>query len=293
MTTFPPLPRGRAAALTLTLTLALALAAPAGALAGCSRAMRVPVAPVGASVTVRDGAIAGIYPELLRSLGAAEGCDFVFSEVPRARLEAMFEAGGADLLIPASGTPLRDRHGWFIPLLGSRPTLVSLAGARAPVASMRALLARRELRVALVRGYDYGDAYQALAAELRRQGRLFLEVDALSVARLLQSGAADATIMSPTILSGAIQGDARVRGLNGRLRLEPLPELPWGLTGAYISRKSVGPRDLAALRALLERAARSGALMDGFRRHHGADILAASIRPRPAGRARPRDGQVR
>jgi polar amino acid transport system substrate-binding protein len=276
------LPFGRAALLALTFTLALA-AAPS-ALAGCSRAIWVPVAPIGASVTVRDGQINGIYPELLRTLGAAAGCEFIFSEVPRARLEAMFEAGQADLLIPASGTPLRDRHGWFIPLLGSRPTLISVAGARAPVTSMHALLARRELRVALVRGYDYGDAYQALAAELNRQGRLFLEVDALSVARLLQSGAADATIMSPTILSGAIEGDARVHGLNQRLRLEPLPELPWGLTGAYISRKSVQPEDLAALRALLEQAARSGALMDGFRRHHGADILAASIRPYRAGR---------
>lgn len=259
---------------------ALALSAPLAAWAGCSRDIAVPVAPIGTSVVINGDGIGGIYPDILRKLGPKAGCRFIFSAVPRARLEAMFEAGTADLLIPASGTPKRDQHGIFIPLLGSRPTLISVAGARAPIQTVQELIERRDIRVALVRGYDYGDAYQALAQELGRQGRLFLEVDALSVARLLQAGTADATIMSPTILSGTTQGDARVQGLMDKLRLEPLAELPWGLTGAYISKKSVSAKDLATLRQLLERAARSGAVMDGFKRYHDAEVLAASVRPR-------------
>jgi polar amino acid transport system substrate-binding protein len=75
----------------------------------------------------------------------------------------MFEAGKADLLIPASSTPRRDQHGLFIPMLGNRPLLISLQGTRAPINTMQDLIERRELRVALVRGYDYGASYQALA----------------------------------------------------------------------------------------------------------------------------------
>ena len=256
------------------------LALPLLARADCSRDIHVPVSQIGASVVGAGATVSGIYPDLLRNLGAKMGCNFIFSVVPRARLEALFETGKADLLIPASGTPRRDQHGLFIPLLGNRPLLITLQGAREPITTMQELIERREVRVALVRGYDYGPSYQALAKELGSQGRLFYEVDALSVARLMQSGFIDATIMNPTILAGMAQNDARVSGLADRLRLEALPELPWGLSGAYISRKSLNANDQAVLRELLEKAARSGAIMESFQRSHRPELLSASIRPR-------------
>ena len=109
---------------------------------------------------------------------------------------------------------------------------------------------------------------------------MFYEVDALSVARLMQSGFIDATIMNPTILAGMAQNDARVSGLTDRLRLEALPELPWGLSGAYISRKSLNANDQTVLRELLEKAARSGAILESFQRSHRPELLSTSIRPR-------------
>ena len=108
----------------------LTLALPSLAGAQCSRDIQVPISAIGASVVVNGASIGGIYPDLLRSLGAKLGCNFIFTAVPRARLEAMFEAGKADLLIPASSTLRRDQHGLFIPMLGSRPLLISLQGAR-------------------------------------------------------------------------------------------------------------------------------------------------------------------
>lgn len=269
--------RRTAAALSLALP---ALALPLAAWADCSRDIHVPVSQIGASVVGSGATVSGIYPDILRSLGARMGCNFVFSVVPRARLEALYETGKADILIPASSTPRRDQHGLFIPMLGSRPLLISLQGARASINTMQELIERRELRVALVRGYDYGAQYQALAKELSSQGRLFYEVDALSVARLMQSGFIDATIMSPTILAGVAQNDARVYGLADRLRLEALPELPWGMSGVYLSRKSLTAEDQATLRELLDKAGRSGTVMDAFQRHHRQELLSLSIRPR-------------
>ncbi|MFZ4877798.1 substrate-binding periplasmic protein [Janthinobacterium sp. Mn2066] len=258
----------------------LALALPTLAWGQCSRDIQVPVSAVSPNVVVNGASISGIYPDLLRALGAKMGCNFVFTAVPRARQEAMFELGKADLLIPATSTQRRDQQGLFVPLMGNRPLLISLQGSRAPVNNMQELIDRRELRVALVRGYDYGASYQALARELSSQGRLFYEVDALSVARLMQSGFIDATIMSPTILSGVAQNDARVYGLADRLRLEALPELPWGMSGAYLSRKTLTPEDQATLRELLEKVGRSGALLDALQRNHRPELLSASVRPR-------------
>jgi len=255
------------------------LAAPLGQ-AGCSRDIVVPVSNTGASVVVNGDKISGIYPDLMRPLGQKEGCHFVFSPVPRARLELMFETGKADMLMPATRTAARDVHGIFVPMMRHRATLISVASNRPAIVSAQDLLERRDLRVAVVRGFDYGEAYQGMLRELNKQGRLFTEVDPTAVARLLNLGAVDVTMMGPTILAGAIAREPRVAGLLDKLRLEPIPELPWQQNGVYISRRSLSAEDQAALLDLLEKAARSGAVMEGFQRYHRPEILAESVRPR-------------
>jgi polar amino acid transport system substrate-binding protein len=248
--------------------------------AQCSRVINAPVSPTGLSVTVGADGFGGVYPDVLRIVGAKEGCSFAFSAVPRARQEVMFETGKADLLIPAGKTPRRDEFGIFVPLIYTRATLISMASERPVVRSAQELLERGELRVALVRGYDYGEAYQELVRELGKQGRLAFDVDANSIARKLAAGMADVTIMTPSILVGAMVGDARVEPLTEKLRYEPLPELPWSDSGAYISKTAVNPEDRATLRELLEGATKSGALWKAFLRYYPPGSLKDSIKPR-------------
>jgi polar amino acid transport system substrate-binding protein len=261
------------------LTVALCLVALPLAHAACSRAINVPVSATGQSVITDGDTIKGIYPDLLRSVGEKEACTFTLSAVPRARLEMLFETGRADILIPASKTPRRDMHGTFIPLVHNRAMLISIQSGRVPITSAQELLEQSTLKVALVRGFDYGSAYQELTAALEKQGRVILEVDGLSVARLLKAGTADVTIMAPSILAGALQADERVRDLVDRLRFEALREMPWGESGAYLSNRSLSPEDKAALRSALERAARSGVVWKGFQHYYAPAVLAGSIRP--------------
>jgi len=256
------------------------LAFGATAHADCTRDINVPVSANGASVVIDGDKIHGIYPDLLRAIGPKAGCHFVLTVVPRARQVAMFEAGNADLLIPAARTPQRDEMGVFVPMMGHRSMLISIDNKRRAISSAKELLARREIRVAVVRGFDFGEKYQALVAELTKQGRLFQEVDANAVVRLMRDGAVDMTIMAPTIFAGAVNHEPRVSGLLDRLRMEPIPELPWGMSGAYISRTALSAADQATLQELFERIAKSKAVLEGFQRYHRADILAESVRPR-------------
>jgi polar amino acid transport system substrate-binding protein len=191
----------------------------------------------------------------------------------------MFQAGQADILIPASRTAARDQLGTFVPLIGHRAMLISIDSGRAPIASARELLERRELRVAVVRGFDYGEEYSALIGELGKQGRLFVEVDVIAVARLLHAGSADLTIMGPTLMAGAIQRDPRVHGILDKLRSEPIPELPWQYSGAYVSH-ALKPEDQQMLRELLEKLGKSNRVMDGYLRYFRADVLSDSVRRR-------------
>lgn len=265
----------------LALGLATLLGFSEFATAGCSRVINVPIAPVGLSVFVLpDGSVNGVYPEVLRSAASKEGCEFEFSVVPRARLEAMFENGRADMLIPASRSAARDAYGIFVPLVYSRPTLISVRSDRLIIRSAQELVERREVKVGIVRGFDFGAAYQALIQDLTRQGRIVMEVDAASVARLLQSNTIDMTIMAPSILVGAMHADPKAAALIDKLHSQPIDDLPWGDSGAYLSKSGLGEADRNALREILEQSARSGSVWRAFQRFYPANTLTGSIRAR-------------
>lgn len=257
----------------------LALVCAQPVLADCSRPMQVPVSSTGQSVIISDGEISGIYPELLRSLGK-DGCEFAMTPVPRARQELLFETGKADLLVPATKTQRRDEHGVFVPLTRSRATLIATDAKRAPFKSAYDLLERKDVRVVLVRGFDYGAAYLELMEALQRQNRLVLESDPLAVARVLKANPGDVTIMAPVIFVGAIQDDARVSDMLDKLRFDPIAELPWGDNGLYISKNSLSKEDSAALLALLNRPTVASTLWKSFQTYYPASVLKESIRPR-------------
>lgn len=266
---------------TLLALALVAVALPTAAVATCSRPINTPMSATGLSVVVtEDKVTGGIYPEILQSIQRKDTCTFAIKAVPRARQEFLFESGAADVLIPASKTPERDAAGIFVPLIYNRATLISLESARRAITSAQELIDNPDLKVTLVRGFAYGAAYDDLVRELGRQGRVQYEADPLSVARVLKNGSAHVTIMAPSILAGAIQGDERVRDLADRLRFEPIRELPWGDSGAYVSRRSLGEQDQKELVALLEQAARSGAVWKGFQKYYSPKVLKESIRPR-------------
>jgi polar amino acid transport system substrate-binding protein len=247
--------------------------------ASCTRDLAAPVSSNGASVIIEGDQVKGIYPDVLRSIQAKTGCNIVFTVVPRARQVAMFKAGKADVLVPASRTQERDQIGTFIPMIHHRAMLISVNNGRAPITSAQDLLSRKELRVAVVRGFDYGDRYIELINELQKQGRVFVEVDVSAVARLLHAGSADLTIMGPTLMAGAIRREPRVHGLQEKLKAEAIPELPWNQSGAYIS-NAMKPEDRAILRDALENAGKSNQIMEGYLRYFRAEVLTDSVRPR-------------
>jgi polar amino acid transport system substrate-binding protein len=260
------------------------LAVSGAASAGCSRPILVPAAPVGVAVTVTGQKIGGMYPELLRLVGSKAGCEFKFSVVPRIRLEVMFENGTADLLLAAIHTSRRDQAGLFVPMVETRATLLSLNSDRPAVRSIAQLLERRELRVALVRGFDYGDAYLDLIDKLTVQGRIYMEANPIAVARLIKGGMADVTIMPATSFIGGLQGDRRTEGLAAKLHIEALDELPWIRSGIYLSRTSLTPADRALLEQALVASVRSGVWWQALRRYYTPAVMHLNMRPLSADR---------
>ncbi|EEF23121.1 conserved hypothetical protein, partial [Ricinus communis] len=240
---------------------------PTLAQAECARPIRVPVADIGAAVTVKDGEVGGIFPELLRAEARRDGCEIVFSAVPRARQEMLFETGQADVLVPARRSSQRDRHGRFVPMMQSRAALVWIGPDRPRFVDLSELAAHSTLRVGIVRGYDYDEPYQSAVRALERQGRLVRATDPVSLARMLNEGVADIAVITPTAVTGALRRDPRWRHLAERVYYEIDEALPWGDSGAYVSHSTaLGARDRARIASWLERMARTGTAWREFQR---------------------------
>lgn len=246
--------------------------------AGCSRPIVVPVSPIGLSVVVKNDKVSGVFPEFMEEVAALAGCELRMTPVPRARLEAMFEQGTADILVAATHAEHRDQFGQFIPLVQTRAMLVSLESARSPIHSIEELLAFPALKVALVRGFDYGPAYLGMIEKLRLQGRVSFEKDPLEVARLLKAHIVDVTIMPASALYGAAVGDPRVSDIANRLRAEPLDDLPWAPAGVYLSLRSLNDADRKTLEAALREASRGQRLFQAYRRYYPAHLVALGTR---------------
>lgn len=276
MTTLKPM---RVAAAALLAWSALALAP--DSLAACSRVIQVPVTAIGYSIIIQGEAVSGIYADLLHEV-EKDGCQFLFTIVPRARSEMLFKNGAADLLLPVSRTPQRDELGLLIPLIKIRATVISVISNNADqptISSAQDILLRKNLRLVLVRGFDFGAAYNSLVAEMTRQGRVILEADVVSVARMLKLSNNYISIMAPSIIVGAIKDDPRVQDLQDKFKFEPIDELPWVDSGIYISNSSLDKADREYLQNALMRAAKSGVAWQSVKRFFSAELINVGMRP--------------
>lgn len=253
--------------------------AAACAWAGCSRPVQAPMAPIGLSVHFDGARPGGVYPTLLREITAGAHCDFVVRRVPRARQTTLFESGQADVLLPASASPAREADGEFVPLIQVRAGLITLNPDVATPRSLAELLALPDYKLVVVRSFSFGAAYDGAIAALRTQKRLIEEADAAGVARALRQGLAQASVMTPSIFVGTLVLEPELQPLIARTRVDPLEELPWSLSGVYLSRRSLSDADRQTLRQAFAQTARSGRIWQLFNDVHPPGSLANSIRP--------------
>jgi polar amino acid transport system substrate-binding protein len=245
----------------------------------CSRAIRVPVAPTGFNVRVQGDKVDGVYPDLLRQMGLAKGCQFLFPQVPRARLALMFfDSHEADLFLPASRNSERDKAAQFVPMLKLTPSLITLRSQTIQIADVRDLLANTTWRAAMVRSYSWGDEYGALMKQLEAEKRVDYVADLRTVGLMLRAGRVEFTILPPTLLYSALQEGRSEEDLAGDLRFAELTGLPRSEVGAYVSRRSLTEADQLLLREGLAGAVRDGSLLKALQRYYPPEVLQHDVR---------------
>lgn len=229
--------------------------------ARCSRPVVVPLAPVGILARLEHERPAGVAPDLLRQIERQGGGPFNVSIVPRGQMIRMFfETHESDILFPAARNMVRDNLARFVPMLLTRPALLTLPSLPDPPRSILALLDAKDLHGVVVRSYSYGNAYDELVQTLVAERRLTQVRDVTTVLRMLLAKRVQFSLLPPSI------GWAEQQTLGAELRDSPLRYSRLeGLSqielGVYISRRSNLPeRDQLLLQEQFHRAVVSGLL---------------------------------
>ena len=219
--------------------------------AACSRIINVPVAPTGTSVIVKDNEVSGVFPEMLRDLGAKVGCQFNFSVVPRNRLSTMFmQTNEADLFLPSTQTEERDQMGLFMPFLKMRLALFTLQDKKIDKINVEQLLTKKDWMAITVRGYSIGEEYVDLFKQFEREKRVTYANDVLMLGRMLKAGRADFAILVPSLFLSSFEEDANDIALRNAFYFVYLEGMSPIYNGVYISKKSLNQHDQRTLRAM-------------------------------------------
>ena len=229
--------------------------------ARCSRPVVVPLAPVGILARLEHERPAGVAPELLRQIERQGGGPFKVSIVPRGQMIRMFfETHESDVLFPAVRNMVRDHLARFVPMLLTRPALLTLPSLPEPPRSIPALLDAKDLQGVVVRSYTYGHAYDELIQTLAAERRLTQVRDVTTVLRMLLAQRVQFSLLPPS-LGWAEQQTLGVELRDSPLRYSRLEGLPHVELGVYISRVSkLSERDQLLLQQQFQHAAGSGLL---------------------------------
>jgi polar amino acid transport system substrate-binding protein len=257
---------------------AMAMLVSLAASAGCSRPMQVPIGPSGMSVRINGDDVGGLVPDLLRRGGKLVGCEWIWTIAPRARVEAMFEAGQSDLMLAVTRTTRREELGHFIPMLSTRASVIHFGANLPTLRTLADIAARKELRVAALRGADYGEEFNALLDLLASEKRLIFESNPVAVARVIEAGRADLTITIPIAQYGPLNADPRFAYLVGKMRFIVLDDLTWSQTGLYISKASVNAADRAVLEKMFADMLKSGVMWNALKANYPLELLRESVR---------------
>jgi polar amino acid transport system substrate-binding protein len=247
------------------------------AIAACSRPIVMPASPLGKMIVVKAGGteVSGIYVDLLRERGKKAGCEFVFPVMPRARAEMMVATGNADMLIGAIKVPERDVSGYFVPIFGTEAMLISHRD-EAPPKTVQQLLDKPDIRVNVVRGFNFGPTYLAMLARLNKLGKLEYVADVQTILRKMQAGRVDYTFMPSTTFAGAIEELGLRESFGQQIHYSRLSDIPAGVNGAYLS-KRMTPGDVAQVEAVLAQIRRDGEILTRLRRLFTSDEMSSQF----------------
>lgn len=194
---------------------------------------------------------AGIDKDVVEELARRSGCELRMTRASRIRIWTMLQEGTLDMTMSGIATPERERFARFTPYLQSRNMLLLRNDAAAGAATLEQLAAQPGLKVAVIKGFKHGPAYDAWLERLRRQGRVHDAPDYVTLLRLFGYGRVHAILQLGSNIDH-LQRDGRLRGQFRVLDLAPRDNVIGAMVVSRRVDDAAATRLEQALRAMRE-----------------------------------------
>ncbi len=223
------------------------------------------------SLYYRDDAknFVGIDKDVVEELAKRTGCELRTTLDSRVRIWLHLAEGSLDMTTSGIPTPEREQFARFIIYFQTRNHLLMSNELATRIDSLRTFYGDPKLRLAVVKSFKHGKAFESWIDSLRVQGRVDEYVDAEAVARAFAQGRADAFLSLP-VAWGPLLKRNQLEGKVSFLDLAPDDRVPHGLV---LSRKRVPDAVAERLRKGIEAMRDDGTLERIYRTYLSADVV--------------------
>jgi len=220
-----------------------------------------------------DGGWTGIDKDVIDELGKRTGCHFHTTLESRVRIWTMLAGGKLDMSVSGIATPEREKFARFIPYFATRNYALLDQSLPASATTAEGFLAAREYKVAVVKSYKHGAAYELWLDKLRAQGRVYEAADFPAVVRLLKIGRVQAILALPVSWAPV----ATQEGLSESVRVldwVPKENVAYGL---IVSRERIPAATAERMAKAIEAMRNDGTLLTIFKRHIGDELASEML----------------
>ncbi len=221
----------------------------------------------------------GIDKDLIDALARRSGCVLQTRVESRSRIWQQLSSGRLDITVSGIPTPEREQFALFLPYLFTRNHALIRRGMAASAGTPAQLLVNSSLRVAAVRGFNYGPRIDAWLTELRAQDRVDEVADFPTAFKVLMAGRVAMMFAHPMVIE-----PWRKQMLSEHVLLDWAPE-DTVAAGLVLSRSRVSAADQSLLRRHLDAMMVDGEL-DQIMRHHLGPEMARQVRYEPSRNSR-------
>jgi polar amino acid transport system substrate-binding protein len=220
-----------------------------------------------------DGSWTGIDKDVVDELARRLGCTIEASVDSRVRIWAGLSAGIIDVSVSAIVLPEREKIGRMIPYMTGRNYVLLRKDLSTRITGMNSFLADPQYKIAVIKSYKHGKAYEAWLEQLRAQGRVFETADQLSMLRLFKLGRVHAVMAASTTWYPLVKQE-QMTGTYAVMDWAPKDNV---VSGLILSRQHVDEATAARFSQAVRAMREDGTLRRIFTRHTDAERAAQMV----------------
>lgn len=219
-----------------------------------------------------DGRFSGIDKDILDALSLRTNCQFKLRIESQARLWTQMRDGSLDMSTSGIKTAEREKWAVSIPYFSARNYALLNNSLSAAEQTAHGFIANKNLKIAIIKGFQHGKRYNEFIETLAKQGRVYEVADFASLLKLFNGKRVQCILLIPTSYLDL----SRQKNLPENAVLRDWYPGDAFVAGLYLSKAKVPAKTIQLLQSTMSSMQSDGSLERIFSRYVG-DKLAKEM----------------